>query len=355
MRVALLLAALSISAAEPAFDQLARGATAAREAERVDEAISLYRRALKLNPKWQEGWWFAGTLNYDKDHYPECREAFLRFTELNPKAGPAFAMLGLCEFHLERYDDSLQHLSRGNRLGLPDGSPLHRVAAYHEALLLTKLENYERALFLLSLLIRDGQEDPAAVVAMGVAGLRRPQFPREVAQSERLLVTKVGGALALGFQRRPSEARQAFEALIKENPKLPNLHYTFGSFLLGQDADAAIREWISELGISPNHLPSLISLCFEYLTRGDVASARPYAEQAMKIAPSHFTSRTAIGRVLLESGQHTAAIPHLETAARLSPNSPQIRLALANAYGRAGRQADAAREREAFAALKGSK
>jgi cytochrome c-type biogenesis protein CcmH/NrfG len=59
-----------------------------------------------------------------------------------------------------------------------------------------------------------------------------------------------------------------------------------------------------------------------------------------------------MGRVLLESGEHMASIEHLEIAAKLAPDSPQVRLALSTAYGRAGRAADAAREREAFAGLK---
>jgi tetratricopeptide (TPR) repeat protein len=166
---------------------------------------------------------------------------------------------------------------------------------------------------------------------------------------------RVGQAVALGFQRRPAEARAAFEAVVRDNATLPNLHYTYGTFLLGQDADGAVREWKTELELSPDHLPSLVSLAFEYLTRGDADSARPYAERAMKVAPQHFTSRAAIGRVLLESGDHLASIPHLEIAAKLAPESPQVRLALATAYSRAGRPAEAARERAAFSALKKGK
>ena len=140
---------------------------------------------------------------------------------------------------------------------MPDGSPLTKVAYYHEALLLTKLENYERALFLLSLLTKDGRVEPNAVAAMGIAALRRPLFPRELPVQDRQLAMRVGEAVALGFERSPADALKAFEAVVAENPKVPNLHYTFGSFLLGQNADAAIREWKTELEISPEHLPSL--------------------------------------------------------------------------------------------------
>ena len=334
------------------FAHLSAKATAAREADRVDEAITLYRRALAKNPKWEEGLWFLGSLYYDKDRYAECVETFTRFTAINKKAGPAFVLLGLCEFQTAKYGDALRHIKTGEELGLPENASLTRAAYFHEALLVNKLENHERALFLLSLLIKDGRDDPNAVAAMGVAALRRPLFPKELPVEERPLAMRVGAAVALGFQRRPVQAREAFEAVVRENPKTPNLNYTYGTFLLGQDSDAAVRAWKAELEISPDHLPSLVSLAFEYLTRGDPTSARPFAERAMKVAPGHFTSRAAMGRVLLESGDHLAAIEHLEIAAKLAPESPQVRLALSTAYGRAGRVADAARERHAFAGLK---
>ena len=347
--------ALPTVAADPptaTFAQLSAKATAARAADRVDEAITLYQRALRMNPKWEEGLWFLGSLYYDKDRYPECVDTFTRFTAINRKAGPAFVMLGLCEFQIAKYDDALRHIKAGEELGLPENAPLTRAAYFHEALLVNKLENHERALFLLSLLIKDGQEDANAVAAMGVAALRRPVFPKELPAEVRPLAMRVGAAVALGFQRRPVQAREAFDAVVRENPKTPNLHYTYGTFLLGQDSDAAVRAWKAELEISPDHLPALVSLAFEFLTRGDATSARPFAERAMKVAPGHFTSRAAMGRVLLEGGDHITAIEHLEIAAKLAPESPQVRLALSTAYGRAGRAADAAREREAFASLK---
>lgn len=335
--------------------QLTSQAKEAREANRTQEAIELYTQALKLKPGWEEGWWFLGTLHYEQDHYGECRGAFQRFTSLNKKTGPAFVMLGLCQFYLGDFQSSFKNIRAGEELGLPEDSPLTKVAYYHEALLLLKMENYERALFLLSLQTNNGTIEQKARAAMGVAALRRPVFPKELPVEDRPLALKVGEAVALGFERRPAEALKAFEAVVAEYPSAGSLHYAFGAFLLGQNADAAIRQWKRELEISPSHLPSLVSLTFEYLTRGDVAAARSYAERAMTIAPDHFTSRTAMGRVLFESGDYAGAIKHLEIAAKASPETPQVRLALATAYSRAGRHADAAREREAFAALKKDK
>src|SRR6266851_8548277 len=53
------------------FDTIAAAASAARDADKIDEAIGLYRQAIGLHPQWAEGWWFLGTLYYDHDKYSD--------------------------------------------------------------------------------------------------------------------------------------------------------------------------------------------------------------------------------------------------------------------------------------------
>src|SRR4051812_38721835 len=57
---------------QKSFDQLATEAGAAREADRVDEAVALYRQGVTLQPQWAEGWWYLATLYYDQNNYPEA-------------------------------------------------------------------------------------------------------------------------------------------------------------------------------------------------------------------------------------------------------------------------------------------
>src|SRR5581483_10137894 len=80
------------------FEDLAARATAAREANDVPHAVELYREALARNPKWEEGWWFLGSLLYDSDRYAEARDALTHVVEADEKAAPAWGLLGLSEF-----------------------------------------------------------------------------------------------------------------------------------------------------------------------------------------------------------------------------------------------------------------
>jgi predicted Zn-dependent protease len=92
-------------------------------------------------------------------------------------------------------------------------------------------------------------------------------------------------------------------------------------------------------------------MAFEYLKRGDWESAKPWATRVVELDPRDFAARRALGQVLLESGDTAGSIQQLETGVKLAPDSPSMRFMLSRAYQKAGRQADAQRERAEFLRL----
>ncbi len=91
-------AAAKSAADSTEFKKLAARATEAREQNRLQEAAELYEKALGLNPRWQEGWWYLGSLDYDANKYGDGVKAFRNLVELDRKNLQALALLGLCEF-----------------------------------------------------------------------------------------------------------------------------------------------------------------------------------------------------------------------------------------------------------------
>ena len=335
-----------------AFAALSKRATDARLAGRLSEAVPLYQQALRANPSWGEGWFFLGSIQYEAERPRECVDSFGRFTKLQPKVSAGFAFLGLCLYQAQDYANSLRALNYAEKLGLPQGEQLTDVASYHAALLYTKDENFERALQILNFFSRRENIDPKIIEAAGIAALRKPIFPNELAAEDRELVYRVGRAVITAGARRAREAAQMLEELIRDYPAAPNLHFVYGSLLLGGDADQGIAEIKKELEIQPRHLPSRVILALEYLKRGDPASAKPYAAEAVEIAPNNFAARVALGRALVDLDELKPGIFELELAVKLEPTSPQVRIALASAYQKAGRKDDATRERAEFLRLK---
>src|SRR5262249_29152136 len=125
----------------------------------------------------------------------------------------------------------------------------------------------------------------------------------------------------------------------------------YGVFLLIDSPDAAVDAFRTELKVSPDNVPAMLQIAFEYIKRNDFEKAKPYAEKAVEKAPDLFAARNALGRVLLDLGKVNEAIRELEIGVKQAPGSPEMRFALARAYAKAGRKEDAARERSAFLQL----
>jgi len=344
-----------------AFDRVSKEATEARAQNRIQDAIGLYRQAVKLRPTWAEGWWFLGELLYDQDQYPEARDALRRLVSLDHKTGPGFGLLGLCEYETKEYARALDHINEGRRLGLGDDPQAKRVVLYHAVLLFTRFQQYESALQALENLLRSGDErgdmyslvpGPAIFEAAGLAGLRRPILPEDLPPGDKDLIERAGRAVCAEVAKRPAEAQKYFAELLANYPQVSNVHYLYGSFLVASDPEGGLRELQNELDLNPKHTEALVTIALEYEKRGEFEKGIPYAQRAVEAAPPFFAAHGVLGRLLAKAGEVEKGIKELETARQQAPDSYQVRFALATAYTMAGRKDDADRERAEFVRLK---
>ena len=344
-------AARAAAPAKGEFDRIVRNAAETREAGRLEESIALYQRAVRLRPSWAEGHWHIGTALYELDRHAEARSAFATVVRLQPEHAAAFGFKGLCEFQLKNYETALHDLLQATELGLSAPPDLVPAVAYHTAITMTRLEQYEFALATLQGFAREGSDSPRVIEAFGLALLRIPMIPAELPADRREMVMLAGRGAYYRAVRRPVAAKPAFELLVQRYPAAPNVHYAYGVFLLEENPDRAIAEFQQELKTSPDHMPSMLQIAFEYLKRSDWEAAKPWAQRVVELDPRDFAARRALGQVLLETGDTAGSIEHFETGVRLAPDSPSMRFMLARAYQKAGREADAQRERAEFLRL----
>lgn len=335
--------------ADAALERISKEAEAARNGNRVDEAIALYKKGIALRPSWQEGWWYLGTLYYDLDNYEQGRDAFKHLTLINPDVAVAWGMLGLCEYQTRQYEEALKHLRHGIELGVAADPSISDVMHYHFVLLLTRFGEFQEAMKNLGMFAQRKIDQPAYVEAMGLAALRKPLLPNELPPTERELVMDVGRAMYDASALKTTESYDEFKALVAKYSTQPNVHFVYGSFLLYSDVNQGIAELKKELEISPAHVPALVTLASEYLKSEDYKTALPYAEKAVSVDPESFPAHAVLGRVLAEGGLDLSrGVKELELARKLAPGSPQVHIALASAYSKSGRKEDAAKEREEF-------
>jgi tetratricopeptide (TPR) repeat protein len=350
------IAAICAAQVPPAASPIARiekQAETARQENRVDDAIALYKKGVALKPSWDEGWWSLGTLNYSLDHFAEARDAFRHLTAIKPDVGLPWGMLGLSEFETKQYDQSLTHLRHGLGLGMGQEQGIQDSANYHLVLLLTRSQEYEEAMKILAQFAQRNLNDAIYIEAMGIAALRKPLLPVELPPTDRQLVMDVGRVMYDATALRTTEAAAEFKILVDKYPDTPNIHYLYGSFLLFSDANGGLAEMKKELEVSPAHVPALVTIASEYIQRKEYKNGLPYAEKAVELEPQSFPAHAVLGRIFAEGDiDAERGVKELEEAQKLAPTSPQVRIALATAYGKVGRKEDAARERQEFLKLR---
>jgi tetratricopeptide (TPR) repeat protein len=344
--------ALQSTSSQPiSSDAVAADAAKAREAGRLDEALELYRKALTTRADWDEGRWYVATLLYELDRYAEAKDAFAEVLRRQPAHAGALGLKGLCEFELRDYERALGDLLEAGKMGVGRSPGISTVVRYHTAILLTRFGEFEVANQMLTELASEAADTPQVIEAFGINVLRMPVLPGELPADARERVGLAGRAGYAMAARHLDAARAALDELISRYPNTAHAHYARGVFLLTENTDRALADFRRELEISPSHVPARLQIAFELIKRGEPARARAPADEAAKLAPDHFATRLAVGQVLLEMNDVDGAIPELEKAATLAPGSPQTHFMLARAYARAGRTADAERERAEFTRL----
>jgi len=339
--------------ASPDLASLQKKADEARDSGRLDDAAKFYHRALAIDPKWAEGWWSLGTLQYDSDRYAEAELAFEKVLVIDPKHGTARAMLGLCEFELGQPGRALKDIQESEKMGVLEDQQLRDVVMFHEGVLLQRAGRFEAAKGALSSLCLGGSRTVELAATFGMVALRmRDAAPPEASSEAAQVVQHVGRAACLSGAKEYDAAKREFESVMGSAPHYPLLHYAYGRMLQdARDHDGAIKEFEAEIAEQPKGvLPRLRIAAAEY--KWNPEAGLKFAEEAVKLQPELPLGHYLLGLLLLETGEYRRAIPELEAAGKAFPQEAKIDISLANAYSQVGRVQDAARARAEFARKK---
>jgi tetratricopeptide (TPR) repeat protein len=271
----------------------------------------------------------------------------------NPQDGTAWAMLGICEFQLKDFDNALIHLERGVKLGMKAPPESQSLAKYTYGVLLVHAGRFDEATDVLaSAADAAGPLAPKVEFALGLALLRKPEFPDATPEQQSSLVAGAGHIAELLEKSNYDEALPQFKLLLDKYPSTPFLHYAYGTALIAlSNFDEAAAQMHAEATVSPASELPFNSLASIALRQHDAATALTWARKALALAPDSVDGHYLLGRASLETGDTDAAIRELELAAKLSPASPEIHFNLAKAYTRAKMPEKAQQQRDIFTAL----
>ena len=327
------------------FDELAAEAAAARDVDDAPRAMELYQQALQLNPKWQDGWWSLGLLQYGSGAYAAATDTLTHVLALDPNAAQAQALRGLCEFETGDYQRSLADIQKGIAVGAANDPRREQILHYHEAMLLTRLGRFQEALKAYAPFAEHGVSSPELLIAIGLAMLHMSILPKDVTADQRLVLMAAGDAAYKFMKGDQDAARAAFNDFFQRYPTVRNAHMSYGTLLTSFGPDAAMPQFKAELEVAPDSSDALIMLAWSLLMQSRSEEALPYAKHAVQNQPEQAASQLVLGRALADTGDVAGGIEHLEHGLRLEPDNLEIHIALARAYSKSGRDDDALRER----------
>jgi tetratricopeptide (TPR) repeat protein len=307
----------------------------------------------KTGPEAPEQRWNRALTEYAASQYAAAIPDLKAWLAATPQSGTGWAMLGLCEFALKDFDNALLHLDRGAKLGLSASSDSVYLARYTYGILLVHAGQFDRAADVLSSASKaTGPLAQRVENALGLALLRRAEFPEDESASETALAIAAGHVESLLQQSNYDEAFPQLKLLLDRYPATPFLHYAYGTGLIAlSHFDEAAAQMKAERAISPASELPCVRLASIALRQHDSAAAISWAQQALQLAPNTLDAHYLLGRASLEAGDLPTAIRELEIAAKLSPASPEVHFNLAKAYARAKMTEKAEHEREIFSRL----
>lgn len=327
------------------FDELSHAADRAREENRDDDAIRLYKQALTRRPDWEQGLWSLGSLLYQKEQYAAARDIFREFMTQRPDAGPGWALLGISEFQTRQYPRALDHLQRAMAVGMGDRQELTQSVFYFAVVLLTRFDHYDDAMDMLVRMIPNSQI-PLLTEPAGLAGLRLPLLPSEIREDRRQLVDLAGEAVVLSQTKHYEDAETKFQQLVSSYPNEPGVHFLYGAYLMPLHPEDGIREMQRELQISPSHVLARVRLSEQYLAWQKPDDALSLAEDAIKLEPKRASPHMLAGEALVAKSDLAGGIRELQIARDLDPPNSRVHWDLMRAYISAGRSEDAQREKQ---------
>lgn len=315
---------------EAEAERLLEEGTAAGERKEFARTVELLRKAVEYHPRLVDAHYNLAIAYRQLGQMPEAREAMRRVVQLRPDDYQARMGLGLWLLEAAEYQEAILHLERATLLRLDSAEAWLRLAQGYEAA--GRWREAARSYRQVQGLVAPAQDQAPLLEAILRTAMRAPDGAAAVEAARRLQALRPGhrGFLAVGrallLQGEAAAAATELEKAVALNAEAVEGRVALGeAYAAARRTEAAAEQWLRAIRLEP---------------------ANP--EHYRRLSRLHEeTGRLDLAIVTLRDGLH---------AAEQAPRSVQAEMSarLANLYQQAGREREAARERERAAALGGS-
>lgn len=315
-------------------------------AGRLAEARAEYESALGLDAGRADARANLGAVLLRMGMAAPAVDQFEKVLALRPDLLPVRFFLGLAYFQSDRFAPARAELQRVLAAQPGDARALHL-----DALCLLKLDRLEEGARALERVVQTAPGNTAAVLTLATTWVSLGETDKAQAMIEGPLAghppehaSLVRGML-FNVRGKYREAESALRQAAAANPKLPTLHNQLGyTLMLLGDYAAAVREFETELSLSPRDFNASANLGWIHAQEREFEDAAPFLAEALAQKPDNAGILYLMGQAWLAKGEPAKAAAALEKSVTHQPGFRAAHVLLARAYARLGRGGDAARE-----------
>lgn len=314
-----------------------------------------YRAILRLDPNNADAYTALGVLLYGSGKLKEAVSSFQAALGLDPAQKRADLFLGFSQADLGQCDQAAPILIRY----FPDesDSKLRRLAGLSLLNCNLSSDNLDAALDVVQKLRLFYADDPDVLYKSAelytrlwdqVAGELIGKHPASYR------VHQLAGEV-FEAQGKVEQATKEYALALRQNPRIPQLHYRSGQLILRQanpdSQNRALQEFQAELALNPQAAPAEYAMGEVYRSQQDFQQAVQHFARAAEMDPNFAGPHIGLAQVLLGQHRSDKAESEAEVAVRLDPNNATAHYTLMLAYREQHKMVEAGQEMATFQRL----
>lgn len=319
------------------------------------EAEEAWHAILKAKPRNAEALAHIGLLEARQNHYDAAITYYRKALAIDPKFQGLETDLGLALFKTSRFRAAAQAFQ----------SALHAAPGDQRLIILTGMAYYGAAKYAEAIpyLKRAAQNDPNSLslrLTLAHSCLWAKQFPCVLATYKQILLLNAESAEAdmlageaMDATGNVTGAIAQFRLAERANPKEPNVHFGLGYLLWTQKQySEAQKEFQAELDNNPQHGKARAYFADTLVRQDDYARAEPELKKSIADEPMFALPYLDLGIIEAASGRNQDAIRAFKKAMALEPKDVDSHWRLARLYQSMGKREEARTEFARVTAMK---
>jgi tetratricopeptide (TPR) repeat protein len=345
-----------------ARERQAQSALTLEQEGRISAAEAAWKSLLSQHPNDFDAYAHLGLLEARQEHYKQAIVYYRKALSLNPNMPAVKLDLGLSLFKAGDLKGAIQTFAPLLKAA-PGSSPERLRLVTLTGLAHYGLGEYAAAVpYLKEAAASDAGNLPLRMtLAQSCMNSKQYQCVLDVYREILLINPNSAEADVLAGEaydelKNDAGALQEFEAAVKADPKMPNVHFGYGYLLWkASRLSDAEEEFRAELANNPENPLALAYLGDTEIKLNHPAAAVPYLEHALRLQPTIAIAHLDLGIAYAAGGRKEDALRELKSAEKLNPGDPTVHWNLGRLYQSIGRRVEAKAEFEKTRNLQNAK